>query len=108
MRFFRLAALVLLIPALPASAEEKITHRILAADKGHVAIVNTKGEVEWEYANNAECHDLWLLANGNVLRATGPATAAEVSPDKKIPWSHTAKPTNAKARVAVHDLQRLV
>src|SRR5260370_16916270 len=102
MRFFRLAALVLLIPALPASAEEKITHRILAADKGPVAIVNTKSEVEWEYANNAECHDLWLLANGNVLMATGPSPPPQLPPHKHTTWRYTPHPPDANSPLPVH------
>ena len=107
MRFFQYAAIALLVPMLCGRAEEKIAHRVLAADKGHVAIVNANGEVEWEYANKAECHDLWLLSNGNVLLATGPATIAEVSPDKKIVWSYTATPVDPKGRVEIHSFQRL-
>ncbi|MFL5342066.1 MAG: hypothetical protein ACJ8F7_18125 [Gemmataceae bacterium] len=91
----------------PLTRAEDKARRVLAADKGHVAIVNAKSDVEWEYATKAECHDLQMLANGNVLLATGPATVAEVSPDKKIVWSYTAKPTDPKGRVEVHAFQRL-
>ena len=43
-------------------ADEKPAYRVLAADNGRVAIVNAKGEVEWEVANRHEVHDLALLA----------------------------------------------
>jgi len=87
-------------------AKEK--RRVLAADKGRVAIVNGAGAIEWEYANKAECHDLSRLPNGNVLLSTGPATIAEVTPDKKIVWRHESKPAAGnKGRVEVHAFQRL-
>ncbi len=94
--------------AWPVATNEKPEHRVLGADKGHVAIVKPTGEVEWEYPNKAECHDLWLLPNGNVLMATGRATVAEVSPDKKVVWSYEAKPKPGyNGRVEVHAFQRL-
>jgi Mal s 1 allergenic protein-like len=83
-------------------------HRVLAADKNKVAIVDAAGKVEWEYANGCECHDLWLLPNGNVLLALGPATVGEVTPDKKVVWKYEAKPTPGYAgKVEVHAFQRL-
>jgi hypothetical protein len=83
-------------------------YRVLAADKGHVAIVDAAGKVEWEYANKAECHDLWMLTNGNVLLALGPATVAEVSPEKQVVWRYEAKPKPGyTGRVEVHAFQPL-
>jgi hypothetical protein len=84
------------------------TRRVLAADKNKVALVNPAGQVEWEYANGCECHDLWLLPNGNVLLALGPATVGEVSPDKQVVWKYEAKPRAGYAgKVEVHAFQRL-
>jgi hypothetical protein len=84
------------------------SHRVLAADKNKVAIVDASGKVEWEFANGCECHDLWLLPNGNVLLALGPATVGEVSPDKKVVWRYEAKPKPGySGRVEVHAFQRL-
>ncbi len=83
-------------------------HRVLAADKNKVAIVNAAGQVEWEYANGCECHDLWLLPSGNVLLALGPATVGEVAPDKRVVWKYEAKPKPGYAgRVEIHAFQRL-
>jgi hypothetical protein len=96
------------VGAFSTAAEDKVAHRVLAADKGKVAIVNERGEVEWEYANGAECHDLWLLDNGNVLLALGPASIAEVTPGKKIVWRYEARPKDSRTdRVEVHAFQRL-
>jgi hypothetical protein len=99
---------VLTLTASAATAAEPVTHRVLAADKNKVAIVDTDGKVEWEFANGAECHDLWLLPNGNVLLALGPHTVGEVSQDKKVVWKYDAKPKAGYAgRVEVHAFQRL-
>src|SRR5437773_11951116 len=73
-------------------AEEKAAYRVLGNDKGKVAIVNARGEVEWEYPARFDGHDLWLLANGNVLLATGPARIAEVTPEKGVAWQYESKP----------------
>ena len=56
----------------PARADDKPAYRVLAADKGHVAIVNAKGEVEWEVPDRHEVHDLALLPDGNVLLPIAP------------------------------------
>lgn len=82
--------------------------KILAADKGKVAIVDAAGKVEWEYPTKAEVHDLWLLPNGNVLLPLGPATIAEVTPDKKIAWKYDCKhKPGYKGRIEVHAFQPL-
>jgi hypothetical protein len=100
---------VLLLSFLPALfAEDKPAYRVLAADKGHVAIVNSKGEVEWQFDNKAEAHDLAMLANGNVLLPTGPTTVVEITPEKKIVWKYEAQPKEGyKGRVEIHAFQRL-
>lgn len=104
---FALAFAVISIASLIHAADPP-RHRVLAADKGKVTIVDASGKVEWEFANKAECHDLWLLPNGNVLLALGHATIGEVSPDKKIVWKYEAKPkAGYSGRVEVHAFQRL-
>ena len=72
-----LASCVLVCLASPICADDERGYRVLAADKGHVAIVNAKGAVEWEVVTKAEVHDLAMLANGNVLFPTGPTTIVE-------------------------------
>jgi outer membrane protein assembly factor BamB len=88
--------------------DAKPAYRVLAADRGHVAIVNARGEVEWEVANAAEVHDLALLPSGNILFSTSPTTVVEMTPEKKIVWKHVAQPKEGyKGRVEIHAFQRL-
>jgi Mala s 1-like protein len=102
-----LAAALFLSPGI-TRAEEKPAYRVLGNDKGKVAIVNSRGEVEWEYPSRFDGHDLWLLANGNVLLATGAARVAEVTPKKRIVWQYESKPKEGyQGRVEVHAFQRL-
>jgi hypothetical protein len=108
MRIFLFAVTLLSTSTAPAPAAEPVTHRVLAADKGKVAIVDPSGKVEWEFANGAECHDVWLLPNHNVLLALGPAAVGIVSPDKQIIWKYDAKPKpDYKGRIEVHGFQPL-
>ena len=106
----RVSAICVCALCFPAAsaAEDKPGCRVLAADSGRVAIVNAKGEVEWEVSNSAEVHDLALLANGNVLFPTGPTTLVEMTPAKEIVWTHTSRPKNGyKGRVEIHAFERL-
>jgi outer membrane protein assembly factor BamB len=97
----------LCLPA-AAAADEKPAYRVLAADRGRVAIVNAKGEVEWEVSNPAEVHDLALLPNGNVLFPTGPTTVVEMTPAKNIVWTHTSRPKEGyRGRIEIHAFERL-
>lgn len=91
-----------------AGAQKSVSHRLIAQDKGHVAIVNAKGEVEWEIANEFVSHDIGVLPNSNLLLHTGPATIREVTPEKKIVWEYTSKPNPPYSGVVeVHAFQRL-
>jgi hypothetical protein len=88
----------------------RVTHRVLAADRstGKVAIVNAKGEVEWEFSNKHDVHDLHLLPNGNILTHTSHTTVVEVNRAKQIVWRYEAKPkTGYTGKVEVHAFQRL-
>lgn len=114
----RRAPLVVLIPALlfwfvplvaltddPAKTDG---YRLLASDKGHVAIVSARGEIEWETPTKADVHDLWLLPDGNVLFLYAPAKIVEMSRDKQVVWEYEARPANPKVpRVEIHAFQRL-
>ena len=83
-------------------------HRVLAQDKGHVAIVGPGGKVEWEVPCKYNSHDIARLPNGNLLLHTGPATVTEMTPEKEVVWSYTAKPkAGYDGRVEVHSFQRL-
>ena len=59
-------ACLVVAPAI-AHAQSTPTYRVLGADRGHVAIVDSSGRVTWEVPDQAEVHDLALLPNGNIL-----------------------------------------
>src|SRR5262249_53464818 len=90
------------------AAEERVTHRVLASDKGRVAIVNERGQVEWEVSNPYTCHDIVMLPNGNVLFPTSDTTLVEMTPEKKIVWQHVSRPKPGyDGKVEIHAFQRL-
>ena len=87
---------------------EPAGHRLIAQDKGHVAIVNAKGEVEWEVPSKFTAHDIQVLPNGNVIFPTAADTLVEMTPDKRVVWKHVSKPKDGyKGRVEIHGFQRL-
>lgn len=100
------------VVSVAVSAQNNIQkdYRVLGADKKHVAIVNAKGEVEWEVPNETarEIHDIQYLPNGNVLFQTGYTTVVEVNKDKQVVWKHESKPKEGyTGRVEIHSYQRL-
>jgi PQQ-like domain len=100
--------LVAILFTVSASPAEPPQHRILAVDNGHAAIVNAKGEVEWEVPLKHDAHDIAMLPNGNVLLHTGPTTVVEMTPEKKIVWRHEAKPKPGySGAIEIHSFQRL-
>jgi hypothetical protein len=102
------AAYVACAGPLLAAEPSTPTHRVLAADRGRVAIVNAKGEVEWQVEVRHDVHDLHQLANGNLLLPTNATTIVEMTPEKKIVWKYQSKPKEGyKGRVEVHAFQRL-
>lgn len=99
---------VCLLGAANVRAESKVTHRLIAADRGKVTILNARGEVEWEVANPTTCHDISVLPNGNVLMPTANATIVEMTPAKQIVWRYEAKPkAGYEGAVEIHAFQRL-
>jgi hypothetical protein len=90
------------------AADAPIAHRVIAQDRGRIAIVNAKGEVEWEVPCRFTSHDIQVLASGNMLLHTGPATVVEMTPEKKVVWDYVAKPKEGyEGPVEVHAFQRL-
>jgi PQQ-like domain len=99
-------ALLLMAPQVMFDAQP--AYRVLAADKGKVSLVDSTGKVLWSMDNNAEVHDIQMLANGNILVPTGRATVAEVAPNKTVVWSYTAKPKSGyTGAIEIHTCQRL-
>ena len=102
-----LSLLVLAVP-LTVFAADPLAYRVLAQDKGHVAVVGPDGKVEWEAECKYNSHDIHQLPNGNFLLHTGPATVTEMTPEKKVVWEYVAKPKAGYAgKVEVHAFQRL-
>ena len=105
---FSLALLAIVIPAFAADPPKHPGYRVLAQDKGRVAIVGRDGKVEWEVECKHNSHDVHLLPNGNLLLHTAPAVVTEMTPKKEVVWKYEAKPKEGyKGRVEVHAFQRL-
>jgi hypothetical protein len=106
-------ALCLLATLSDVGAEDKPlpgqpAYRVLAQDRGRVAIVNAKGEIEWEVACPFGSHDIALLPSGNFLIHTGATTIVEMTPEKKIVWKHESRPKEGyPGKVEIHAFQRL-
>jgi hypothetical protein len=89
-------------------AEERVSHRLLAADKGRVAILDGKGEVEWEAPDPFVCHDIQMLPNGNILVPTSATTIVEMTPEKRVVWQHVSRPKEGyQGPVEIHGFQRV-
>lgn len=89
-------------------AEKPVTHRVLGADNGHVAIVEPDGRVSWEFPCRGTPHDLTLLENGNILFIDGDREVIEVSPAKDVVWKYVPKPQAPyDGPIEVHAAQRL-
>jgi hypothetical protein len=104
----RLSLAALLLAQLSLTAAEP-DYKVLAADKGKLAIVNGKGEVEWEMPVKHDVHDLQVLPNGNILTHTSPTVTVEIEPKKKeIVWKYESKPKEGyTGKIEVHSFQRL-
>jgi hypothetical protein len=84
------------------------SYRVLAQDRGHIAIVNAKGTVEWEIECKHNSHDMARCENGNFLLHTGPTTVVEMTAGKEIIWRYDARPKPGyEGRVEIHAFQRL-
>lgn len=85
--------------------------RFVAADssKKRIAIINRKGQIEWEY-RIGPLHDLHVLPSGNVLFQTSMTRLIEVNPrNNQIEWEYDASHSNGNQGrpVEVHAFQRL-
>jgi hypothetical protein len=106
MRSCLLLVIILYSGSLPAA--DPVTHRVLGADKGHLAIVEPDGRVSWEYPCKGTPHDLTLLPGGNVLFINADSEVLEVSPSKDIVWRYKPAPAGPDVKkIEVHATQRL-
>ena len=86
----------------------RISHRLIAQDRGQVAVVEADGSVGWSWENGAGAHDMHLLPNGNVLVPTALDAIAEVSPEKEVVWTWKSTPTSDDVeKVEIHAFERL-
>lgn len=84
-------------------------HRLITQGNQKLAILNTKGEIEWEMKWGG-IHDIHVLKNGNIMVQQGAATIAEIdSKTKKVIWSYDSAKENGNQgkRVEVHAFQPL-
>ncbi len=96
----------LFVPTVAFSAEP--AYRVLAQDKGRVAIVGKDGKIEWEVECKHSSHDIAMLDNGNLLLHTGHTTIVEMTPEKKVVWQYEARPkAGYSGRIEIHAFQRL-
>ena len=68
----------------PVAAKEQTGpgRRVIAAQAGEtLASFSANGELEWSQAIG-QCHDLFLLEDGNILTQDGWAHVVEYSPDR--------------------------
>jgi outer membrane protein assembly factor BamB len=107
----RVVASLILLAGLAAAERvcaAPISHRVIAQDRGHIAIVNPEGKIEWEVPCAFTSHDIAVLPNGNFLLHTGPATIVEMTPEKQIVWQYESRPVTGYSRpVEIHAFQRL-
>ena len=105
-----LIAVALMATAISSPAAEPTTktHRVLGQDRGHVAIIDGDGKVVWEVSSRHTAHDLAVLPNGNFLIPTNDTTIVEMTPEKKVVWTHVSKPkAGYDGKVEIHAFQRL-
>lgn len=84
-------------------------HRVMVQGQGKLAIVDAKGQVEWQMAWGG-IHDLHVLANGHIMVQQGAAKVVEIDPrSKKVVWSYDSGTMNGNKgkRVEVHGFQPL-
>jgi PQQ-like domain len=102
----RLGTLAVLLSIAPFAAAQ---HRVLVQGNGKLAIVDAKGEIEWDMPWGG-IHDLHVLANGNIMVQQGAAKVVEIDAKaKKVVWSYDSAAMNGNKgkRVEVHAFQPL-
>jgi outer membrane protein assembly factor BamB len=102
---FILSVTLLLLTASLVSAE----HRVLVQGNGKLAIVDPKGNIEWEMPWGG-IHDLHVLSSGHIMVQEGASKIVEIDPKtKKVVWSYdsAAMNDNKGKPVEVHSFQPL-
>ncbi len=85
-----------------------VPHRLIAQDRGRVAVVDPEGSVEWSWNNGAGAHDMHLLPNGNLLVPTAPDAIVELTPEMEVVWRWESRAaSDAVEKVEIHAFERL-
>ena len=104
--FLTIKALVCLcIACSPAFAQ----HRLITQGNEKLAIVNDKGDIEWEMKWNG-IHDIHVLDSGNILTRLGANKVVEIDREKKVViWTYDSSTQNGNEgkKVEVHAFQPL-
>ncbi|MCA9217622.1 MAG: PQQ-binding-like beta-propeller repeat protein [Planctomycetales bacterium] len=101
-----LRTLILLLFTLTHSA---IGHTVLMQGNNRLAIVNDKGEIDWEMPWGG-IHDIHVLDNGHIMVQQHMKKVVEIDPEtKNIVWEYDSSTQNGNAgqRVEVHAFQPL-
>lgn len=87
---------------------DAVSHRFLAADRGHICLVSREGDIEWQAACAGVVHDLCLLPHGNILFPLSDTEIVEMNPAHEIVWRYVSQPKNGyDGPVEVHAFERL-
>ncbi|MFT5121927.1 MAG: outer membrane protein assembly factor BamB [Candidatus Omnitrophota bacterium] len=84
-------------------------HRLVTQGKGKLAIVDAKGNIEWEMKWGG-IHDIHVLENGHIMVQQGMGKISEIDPKtKEVVWSYEASKKNGNEgkRMEVHAFQPL-
>ena len=94
--------------ARPGAQAPGVTHRLLAQDRGRVAVIDADGSVDWSWENGAGAHDLHLLPSGNLLVPTARDRIVELTSEKEVVWEWQSEPAGEDVdRVEIHAFERL-
>ena len=91
-----------------ASAQDGKIHgelkgRLVATGSGRIMIIDQQGKTLWQ-CKAGNCHDAWMLPNGNILYADGNVT--EINPkDNKVVFSFKPKVTKGGGAYACQRLE---
>lgn len=97
------AAVLFAIPA------QQAQHRVITQGNGKLAMVDERGQIEWEMKWGG-IHDIHILDSGNILTRRGRSEVVEIDPQTKdIVWSYDSAKRNGNEgeQVEIHAFQPL-
>ena len=76
------------VAAVPAAITGQLEGQLLAAGDNRILRLNADGSIAWEHRTGLT-HDVWMLANGNLLYADG-GSVTEITPEHKVVFQYKA------------------